>query len=286
MSAIIFGTKTNQILPQPDFSASKSSNGGWTASQSFIMKRGDMDNTAIRALFPAKKRATELDTNLESFFKFLKLSSIDNISNLPGGFTSVRVNYAGFQSNVGDFGTEDATEEEVPTYSRRGAIRQEPLYNHPKWIALEENEKIALGKLLTGEWKWGFDPEIPSDGNYTYVDDPKLPVGGSVEANPIKSENAIKFAELISQGQSTYDRAGFTWTKRWQSTLDMTGAQLASLGKITNPPGNPTTPTGTRDWIMVSADTEQTGDENTLYTHEITFDLSEEGGHNSFLYES
>jgi len=286
MSAIIFGTKPNQILPQPDFSASKSANGGWEGSQSYLMKRGDMDNAAIRALFPAKKRATELDPNLESFFKFLKLSSIDNISNLPGGFTSIRVNFAGFQSAAGDFGTEDAPESEVPTYSRRGVTKSAPLNEHPKWKELEEIEQIALGKLLTGEYGWGQNPFSASTSNATYAKGSGEELFKFLPTDPITSANGIEFATRIAKGVSTYEYGSYTWTKRWQSTLDMTASQLNSLSQITTPPGNPTTPTGGRDWMLISADTEQTGDSNTLYTHEITFLLSERGGHDEFLQGS
>lgn len=282
MSAIIFGTKPNQILPQPDFSAAKSANGGWTGSQSYLMKRGDMDNAAIRSLFPAKKRATDLDPNLESFFKFLKLSSIDNISNLPGGFTSIRVNFAGFQSAAGDFGTEDAEELEIPTYSRRGITKSAPLNEHPKWKALDDPTKETLGRMLAGELIYlTSNGDGLGDGLYFSGEN-----GGRAPSDIqiySTSGDSYEFAKRITQGRNTYEVGSFTWTKRWQSTKDMTAAQLNSLSRITDPPGNPTTPTGGRDWMLVSADTEQTGDSNTLYTHEITFLLSERGGHDEFL---
>jgi len=286
MSAIIFGFKPNSIIPQPDFKSAKSANGGWTGSQSYMTKRGAMDNPAIRALFPSGARATDLDPNLESFFSFLRLVEVSDISNLPGGFVSITVSFAGMQpSSVGGEGSVNADGETSPTYSLRGVARTKSLNEHWKWKELEEDEQIALGKLLTGEWKWGPDPEVPEDGNYTYEDDPKFPVGGSVAADPIKSENAIEFAKRIAQGRVTYEGASFEWSKQWQSTVGIQNSQLNKLGKIATPPGSPPSASGGRDWMLTSADQVQQGDGEFLFTNQINFTLSEPGGWDEFLQD-
>jgi hypothetical protein len=282
MSAIIFGIKPNGIIPQPDFKSSKSANGGWTASQSYMTKRGALDNPAIRALFPSGARATELDPNLETFFSFLRLVEVSDISNLPGGFVSITASFAGMQpSSVGGEGSVNASGEVAPTYSLRGVARTKSFNEHWKWKELSEEEQIALGKLLTGEWKWGPDPDDLPGGNYTYFDDPRLPV----EPDPITSENALKFASRIAKGITSYEGSSFEWSKQWQSTVGIQAAQLNKLGKIATPPGSPPDASGGRNWMLTSADQVQAGDGDYLFTNQINFTLSEQGGWDEFLQD-
>jgi len=280
MSAVIFGIKPNSIIPQPDFKARKDPNSGWTASQSYQMKRGALDNPAIRNMFPSGARATELDTNLESFFVFLRLVNVEDISNLPGGFVSIAVNFAGIQGAEGATVNEDGTI--APTFSLRGTARTAMLPEHPKWKALDPAERTALGKILTGEWAWGPDPFASGGANYTYVPgDPNA----AVNPDPIISENALAFARRISEGITSYEGSSFEWSKMWQSNLGIQESQLNKLGKITAPPGSPPNASGGRNWLLVTADQVQNGDGDYLYTNAVNFLLSEPGGWDSFLQD-
>ena len=65
MSVTLFGTETNGILPQGDFSANQNENAGWTASQSFLVKKGDLD----RAIADYSK-AIQLDPNYADAYAF------------------------------------------------------------------------------------------------------------------------------------------------------------------------------------------------------------------------
>jgi len=280
MSAIIFGIKPNSVIPQPDFRASKSANGGWTGSQSYQTKRGALDNTAIRDLFPSGVRATELDPNLEQFFKFLRLVNVENISNLPGGFVSITVNFAGMQGS--ESGTVNPNGDIAPTYSLRGTARTAPLNYHPKWKALDEKERTALGKLLSGEWAWGKHPDLPGSAKRTYIPGEKAK---AVTPDPITSENGIKFAQRISEGITSYEGSGFEYSKQWQSNKGISSSQLNKMGKIANPPGNPPEPSGSRNWMLVSADQVQNGDGDYLFSNQVNFLLSEDGGFDNFLQD-
>lgn len=283
MSAIIFGVKPNSIIPQPDFKASKSANGGWTASQSYMAKRGAMDNTAIRSLFPSGQLATILDPNLESFFSFLKLVEVSDISNLPGGYVSITISFAGMQPSAGGGGGgENANGEVSPTFSLRGVARTKSLNEHWKWKALEEEEQIALGKLLSGEYAWGPDPFSETGGNATYI--PGDPIN-ILPTDPIISENAIQFASRIAKGITSYEGSSFEWSKQWQSTVGIQPAQLNKLGMIANPPGTPPDASGGRTWMLTSADQAQAGDGDYLFTNQLNFTLSEQGGWDEFLQD-
>lgn len=283
MSAIIFGIKPNSIIPQPDFRASKSANSGWTGSQSYQMKRGALDNPAIRNLFPSGARATELDLNLESFFSFLRLVNVEDISNLPGGFVSISVNFAGIEGS-GSGSTVNADGQIAPTFSLRGTARTVPLNEHPKWKALDIKERNSLGQLLKGDWSYVEDPTVP--GVYqlaVFTGEESYSVRPS--ADQLTSDDAKAFAQRIAEGVSSYEGSAFEWSKQWQSNLGIQEAQLNKMGKITAPPGNPPNATGARDWMLVSADQIQNGDGDYLYTNQVNFLLSEPGGWDSFLQD-
>jgi len=283
MSAIIFGIKPNGIIPQPDFKSAKSANGGWTASQSYMTKRGALDNPAIRALFPSGARATDLDPNLENFFSFLRLVEISDISNLPGGFVSIAVSFAGMQPSSGGGGDGGVNEngEVAPTYSLRGVARNTSITNHWKFRQLDANEQNALGKLLSGEYAWGPDPFSEVGGNATYIPG-NLNV--YLPTDPIISDDAKQFADFIASGITSYESASFEWSKQWQSTVAIPSEKLAKLGKIETPEGTPPTFEGDREWLLTSADQVQTGDGNFLFTNQLNYTLSEIGGWDDFIY--
>ena len=245
------------------------------------MKRGALDNPAIRNLFPSGARATALDVNLESFFVFLRLVNVENISNLPGGFVSITVNFAGLQGSENG-STVNAAGLIAPTFSLRGTARTAPLSDHTKWKALDIAERTALGKLLTGEWAWGPDPFASGSANYTYV--PGNP-SAAVVPDPIVSANALEFAQRISEGVTSYEGSSFEWSKQWQSNIGIQEAQLNKMGKITAPPGLPPDASGGRDWLLVSADQVQNGDGEYLFSNQVNFLLSEPGGWDSFLQD-
>jgi hypothetical protein len=281
MSAKVFKTP-GKIVPQPDFQASQMENGGWRGSQSFMVALGDSDSPVVRSNFAVGTRATDLDPNNEAIWSFLRLKSVSVMATI-GGFRLLMAEFQGFWE--GDGAPSTAPEEIYPTFSLRGANRSEPIQSHPKFKALSLNERLALGKLISGEYAWGDDPFSPGDKTtYRPGDPPSV-----VDPDPIVSADAIKFAERIAEGVTTYERASYEWWQRWDSNVQLTTTQLNSLGKITSPPGFPPDPGGTRDWLMISANQEQSGSglegpNGPTYSLEIGFLLSDEGGHDDFLY--
>jgi hypothetical protein len=249
-----------------------------------MTKRGALDNPAIRALFPSGARATELDPNLETFFSFLRLVEVSDISNLPGGFVSITASFAGMQPSSGGGGGGGVNEngDVSPTFSLRGVARNTPLNEHTKWKQLDESEQIALGKLLTGEYGWGPDPFTEFGTNATYI--PGNP-NTFLPTDPIISDNAVRFALRISQGITSYEGASLEWSKQWQSTVGIPPARLEKLGKIDTPPGTPPDASGGRNWMLTSADQVQAGDGDYLFTNQINFTLSEPGGWDTFLQD-
>jgi len=292
MSAIIHGIVAGTIYPQSDFNASQNEHGGWSGSQSFIIKKGGLDLPAIRNLFPAGKRATDLDPNCDAFYHFLRLISISNVSTVEGGYTKITAEFVGFYTSEYTVEDGEAVAVTFPTYSLRGTLSEEPFQNNPKWKALSRKERNSLGKLATGEWSYIEDPFSAG----TYVLAVRTGEGSAGDdmysvrpsGDQLASANAIEFAIRLSEGVSTYKLGSYEWIKRWEGEAGMTDAQLNSLSRIVEPPGNPPTPNGGRDWMMTGANQEQSGSDATgeagfHYQNEISFLLSDRGGHDSFL---
>ena len=281
MSAKLYGVGSNEIIPQADFMASQNEHGGWTAKQSFVAQKGSMDNATVRGVFQTGARATDLDPNLELIFNFLRLVSIKEVSNRGDGWTVYQADYTGFYTATYDQTTGEETQ--YPTYSLRGTLEEAHFSEHPKWAALTDEQKFALGLLVSGEsllnWTNSQVGTWSEDGTFNPF---------TLAGSPITlSGDSLEFAKRIAQGKTTYKLGSFEWTKRWEGTTGMTAAQLNSLSHIVVPPGNPPTPNGTRDWMLTGANQEQTGpDDGLRFQNEITFLLSERGGWDSFLQDT
>jgi len=281
MSARIFIAPGIQAIPQADFAAMQADdNGSWTATQSFQIVKGSVDDPLVRDFFGRDKSITQFDPNAAQLWAFLRSRKASFLT-IPGGWDIVQVEFGGFP-NLDDQGNPVNPGESFVTYAMRGQIADTPLPDHHKWKALDLSERIALGKLMSGEYGWG--PEYNGTGNVTYFFD-----NGEQSVfldDPIVSADAIQFAQRITEGRTSFRGAGFTWTKRWSALSPIPSAQLNALGKITNnPPGSPPTPSGNRDWLLVAANIEQSGeiDANPTFTNELVFELSEQGGHDEFL---
>lgn len=283
MSAAIYGVTTNGVVPQPDFTASQNEHGGWTAKQTFIAQFGSMDSLAVRNIFTNGKRATELDPKREAIFSFLRLVSVKEVGQVQGGWTAYQAEFTGFYTATYD--NETGEETQYPTYSLRGTLEDAPFCEHPKWIALTDDQRNRLGQLLSDRVSFQ-----TSTGMYGIFDeDGKFYRYWTTEAGvwDVATGDEFEFAKRITEGKTTYRRGSFEWTKRWEGSAGLTAAQLNSLSRVIAPPGNPPTPNGGRDWMLAGANQEQTGpDDGYRFRNEVVFSLSERGGHDAFLQDT
>lgn len=266
-----------EIKPQPGFTATKDERGGWTGTHNFAVLRSSM-NAATRAAFAKGTSITTLDSSLPSFYGFLKVVESETLFD-EGDFTMIRVTLSGAQG--AQYGDDGLSEDAEPTYRLSGQLQDAPLSLHPKWEALEDIEKAALGLLIRGQAE--FDLPTGKVGQYSIEDETFYAIKNSDGVEMIlESEDGIAFATRISRGESTYLRPTFTWTESIRGTDELSATDINKLGNIAEPRGNPPTPNGTRDWMLTSAFQEETGD---LITTDLEWTLSEKGGHDSFLYE-
>jgi hypothetical protein len=262
----LYGLYGNQVIPQP-LSYSKNEQGGVNASQSYYVRTQAVNE----GYFKKGKSIVDIDPDANYKFAFLTVTSWD-IADEEGEVSLVRVNYTGSASAT--YGESSLSPDALPVYRLSGTLVDAPLAEHPKWKALTAADKIRLGYLMDGTYKLNSSNKlgvVGEDGAFNQFG----------AENQLASGNAEKFAELIASGVMTYVRPSLTWSETAQGNDPLTQAQINKLGKVSNPRGDPPEPTGGRDWMLTSASQEQSGD---LYQTSLEWQLSDEDGHDYFLY--
>ena len=275
MASTILGLDSTSVRPQPAFRCQQSENGGWTASHTIIVTRAGFDTAGIQALFAKGSLLTGVDAGIPTFFSFLKITDV-SVSAEEGDLITLEVNAAGStaaQYELGDGSGLDI--DSLPTYELRGQLSDAGFQHHRKWLPLSDAEKTTLGQLINGEYSYDIESQkiklIFDDGTMTD------------SYSQLASDDAKLFAALIQQGQTTYERSQYTWTESTEGAGQLTEPQLNKLGLIATPRGTPPEAGGTRNWKLTSATQSQQGE---LYRTTLEWQLSDEGGFNSFLYAS
>jgi hypothetical protein len=281
--ATIFGLAINDIEPNADFRPVQSENGGQTATQTFTLRTQSWNNSTVRNKFRRGTNITELNPDIGTQWNYFTITSIA-LDFQEGDILVVTVDFSG--SSTAQYPEDDPdggiSEEAIPTYRLEGRLAEKPFAEHPKWKALGEQEQIALGKLISGDYGWGPDPFGSPTDNATHIiqGDGTITI---ITPDPITSADGIEFAKRITKGESTYLVPSTTWTETTQGNEGMTAAQLNKLGRISTPRGGPPTPSGSRNWMLTGASQEQRGD---LYQTQLEWSLSERDGYDSFLYDT
>ncbi len=243
-------------VPQSGFALTYSDNGGVEATHDFIIRNADIGNPAIKAAFARGVAWETVFSNCPAIYGKLTLKKADP-QDRGDGFTIFRVTFTGYEFATP--GSSSGEEQEQATAVIEGQLEAVPLTTHPKFVALSDDEKSTLGKLITGEWTWikdPFDSEYKvavNTGDGAYYIRPT--------ADQLVSDDSRSFAIIISRGDTTYESAGYTYSYITESEMPFTASQLAKVGKIvTNPLGNPTKPEGVWTWLYSGVNQSQSGD--------------------------
>jgi hypothetical protein len=270
----IRGIRSSDVLPQPGFTATRQENGGYIGRHSFAVLRTAWGGSGVTGRFAKGTSITSLDPDLSFSWAFLKVVEAEVVSE-EGDITIVSVSLSGAQgASYGESG-----EAPDPTYRLSGQLQDAPLSMHPKWAALSDAFKFALGELINGNARPS--AEFTQAGSYD-EENFFTPLKDATEASITFAGDALEFAKVIARGETTYLRPVITWTESAQGTDGLTNAQLNKLGNISTPRGDPPEAAGTRDWMLTSAFQEQNGE---MFTTNLEWTLSEKGGHDTFLYE-
>ena len=270
MAATILGFDFNEMKPQPGLSIVRSENGAWTATHEIVIKAADFAD--LSANFARGNLLTEVDPNIPSpFDEFLKIDTVTFVRS-EGDLITFSVNATG---GFAQFENEELAPGVEPTYQLTGQLTNADFSQHRKWKELLDGDKRLLGMLLSGLLNYDITDDIlflnnEANAKVAYIDQ-------------LNSPDGIEFAIRIQQGQSTYEKATFTWTETTEGLDQLTAAQINKLGQIATPRGSPPEPAGTRNWMLTSASQSQTGE---LYRTTLEWSLSDEGGHDEFLYDT
>ncbi|MFC7335750.1 hypothetical protein ACFQY0_01070 [Haloferula chungangensis] len=275
MKAKSFGLTSSSFIPQSDFTAQQNEGGRWTATQSFLVLQSAMDVfTGQQRLMPGVA-ATALDPDLPDFYQFLKFQSFE-IRHMEAGWATIDANYVGFWS-AGYGGDSD----ELPTtYTLGGSIEEESILSHPKVVALSSGERQLLAAIADGTVEW--------DAGESKLGTRNQDTGEFVQwdevAQVIVSPDAVFAADRLSEGVVSYKIPRFSWTMQEESTSPISTSRVNNLGKIDNPEGDPIEPNGSRNWMLVAADSVQNGTSGAVYSNTLTWLLSDRDGWDNFLY--
>jgi hypothetical protein len=261
-------------VPQPGFSVVYTENGGIEAAQDILIRNADLVAGSALTAFVRGAKWETIFPQVPPIYRSLTMKTYDP-TDRGDGFSILKCTFAGYQlAGNGSSGQE----QEQPTSTLTGQLTAEPLSSHPKWEPLSQTAKTVLGYLISGQYVW--------DGNDNKI---KIVQGdGSLVANDTLSAyivgDARKFANIIAEGDQTWDRGGWTYSYHTESETGFTSAQLNSLGKIVaNPPGNPQDPGAGWTWMLVSPSQSQSGLDRFIKT--LDFRLIQDNDKNQFLYD-
>jgi len=269
-------------VPQGDFQAEQSKEGGWTASQSFQILRSSIDLETFQDEFRIGRPIEALYPEIEGFWRFLGLASIPRVQHQSGDYSLISVKFAGYSGPSGQGTDEEASEapEPMPTYTLRGSITERDILQHPKVVALNNDDDYGiLLSLKNGTYEW-------RDGSVCakFIDEQSHVTWRALPDQP-NAGDATKFAELIGRGVHTYRFPTFLWQKTWESAEEINPLEIDNLGVIDVPDGDFPFPGGVgeeRDWMLVSATQDQDG---LKFRNTLEWELSDRGGWDVTLYE-
>jgi hypothetical protein len=256
--------------PQSGYSVTASDNGGADAMQDILVRKSDL-GTSVLANFARNSTWESIFPEVPPSYRFLRLKTAD-ATDRSDGMTILKCTFSGYAlAAPGSSGAE--TEQATSTLT--GQLTAEPLSTHPKWMALSQTVRIILGYLISGQYIW-------NDSKIKVVQED----GSMVENTTLTAlitGDAITFADIIAEGDTTWDRGGWTYSYHTESETGFTSAQLNSLGKIVaNPPGSPKDPGAGWTWQLASPNQSQSGDNRFMKT--LDFRLIQDNAKNQFLY--
>lgn len=242
------GITAQTLEARPNFSVSRDTDGKYTGSASFTIKKGAWaglrDNfvkgNGIRGPFP----------DLEVVWDFLLIDQVE-LRDEPGGLTVVTCSLIGF--------LEDDAEE---TFSMEAVLIERPIQEHPLFIAqvmntsdqqvLEERDVLLGG--IDGSWiDYTFLPN--ADKKAGEVKAEKVSGFVAEETATLESKVCKKWWKTIVQAKiRSYLAPTVEWTKETVNSGGLSNSEINKIGQIDEPPGNPPLPDeGEYEWLKVSA---------------------------------
>jgi hypothetical protein len=261
-------------VPQAGFSVVYTENGGIDAAQDILVRNSDLQAGSVLTAFQRGVTWESIFPEVPPIYRNLTLKTYDP-TDRGDGFSITKCTFTGYQYAGSGGSSGDETEQSTSTLT--GQLNPEAFSSHPKWEPLSQTAKTVLGYLISGQYVWDANDSkikiVQEDGSLVINDT----LSGYITGD------AIEFANIIAEGESTWDRGGWTYSYHTESETGFTAAQLNKLGKIVpNPPGNPQKPGTGWTWLLASPNQTQSGLDRFMKT--IDFRLIRDNAKNQFLY--
>jgi hypothetical protein len=259
-----------KLVPQAGFSVIYTENGGIEAQQDVLIRTADLSTTTA---FTRRATWESIFPDVPPIYRFLTIKKTDP-TDRGDGFTLIKCTFTGYSYAGNESSGEELT---VATTTLSGQLNPDALSSHPKWEPLSDVAKTVLGYLISGQYVWDKDESkikiVQEDGSLVVNDT----LSGYITGD------AIEFANIIAGGETTWDRAGWTYSYHTEGSTPFTSAQLNSLNKIVaNPPGDPKKPSSDWCYMLASANQTQSGEDRFMKT--LDFRLIPDNAKNQFLY--
>jgi hypothetical protein len=264
-----------KLVPQAGFFITSTENGGIEAQQDVLIRTADLSTTNA---FKRGARWDSIFPQVPSIYRGFTLKKTEP-TDRGDGYTLIRCTFTGYLYAGNNSSGKELT---VETSTLSGQLNPDALSSHPKWEPLSAAEKASLGNLLSGEWSYIQDPFTP--GEFVLA----LNIGdGEYSVRPpedqVTSEDGLMFLKIIAEGESTWDRAGWTYSYHTEGSEPFTAEQLNLLNKIVeSPPGDAKKPSSGWTYMLASANQTQSGEERYIKT--LDFRLIPDNAKNQFLY--
>jgi hypothetical protein len=226
----------NTLRPGPNFAPSRSADGRITATMDFTCRKYDIGKTQIQTKLKKGNSISVIYPQVLAEYGFLVIDSWSARDD-PGGITTVTVNFIGIEPSDQEFSNDASV-----IYTRNNALREESIFNHPKFRLLDAETKNAIKAASDNTARF-----LPVSGEIrTWVGDTIL--------TTITSADAIAWNDhIVVRGNLTFLVPTSEWTKTATGRGRLKTSELSKMGFIDeSPPGNPTAPTGQK-WLFTGA---------------------------------
>lgn len=274
MPSTHYGISAGGWTPQPDFTASRSAEGQWTASQTYVMPLGTWEASAADS-FTRGTPIPSVFTEIQAKWAFLQIESVE-VSRKPGSLVEVRVSFTGFDE------AEYPEGDEEETYILAGTRVERSILTHPLYIKEVVEYDSGTARFFSQAYdfgSWAEDTRHSVEGELLIYHVPSD--GAEFPPNLLTDRIFLKWWDFIfTKGNRTYMAPTLQWTLETANVGGLEAEDVAKLGLVDDPPGNPPQPfNGDFEWIKVSLDDVRARGSSS---NSQTWELSPPGGFPSF----
>lgn len=260
--ATIKNIDRNEYIWNPDFQAKLDDKGKWTGSESFTCRLKD-----VTRLLPT----IGANCTLEGW-EFLQVNNV-SVQNIEGDLCQVTLGFSGYQESNFTF---DDNNLNNYTYDLNIQVGEQPINTHPKTTAAHGNmtdeQKAALVKLLTGEWK--ADPNINIKKAYSQ---------DNQNSQVFATSDGIKFYDyVVKDGKESFYLPQQVWRISYTTLTRPSADKLKEVGKIKEPKGAPDFGDN-RTWLFQGMNVSE---KDRVFTVTEEYLLSDVNGWDTYLYET